>query len=120
MNLSNLRRYRLNFEKYPYYNNQNDGIALFDLITSFVGAYLLEKMFNLSKRLNLCNKNKQLVYYLLVIPFGIIVHHIIAHIRSIKLFPEEITFLNKKIFSLKPNIYHLLLVILIVYIVNLC
>ena len=120
MNLSQLRRYRLNFEKFPYYNDQNNGIALFDLIASFVGAYLLDISFNLSKRLPLCKTNKQLVYYLLVIPFGIIIHHIIAHLRSRKLFPEEITYLNKKIFSLQPNIYHLLLLILILYIMNLC
>lgn len=120
MNLSELRRYRLNFEKFPFYNNQSDGIALFDLTVSFIGAYLLDKLFNLSQKLNLCNKNKRFIYYLLVIPFGIIVHHIIAHIRSMKLFPEEFTYLNKKIMSLTPNIYHLLLIILIVYIVNLC
>lgn len=120
MNLSELRRYRLNFEQFPYYNDKNNGIALFDLITSFLGAYLLDKWFNLSKRLPLCKTNKQLVYYLLVIPFGIIIHHIIAHLRDKKLFPEEITYLNKKIISLQPNIYHLLIFILILYIINLC
>lgn len=120
MNLSELRRYRLNFEKFPYYNDKNDGIALFDLTVSFIGAYLLDKLFNLSKRLPICKNNKELVYYLLVIPFGIIIHHIIAHLRSKTIFPEEITYLNKKIISLQPNIYHLLLIILILYIVNLC
>jgi hypothetical protein len=120
MNLSNLRRYRLDLETFPIYNDQNRGIALFDLITSFIGAYLLDKFFNLSKRLPLCKTNKRLVYYLLVIPFGIIVHHILAHLRSMKLFPEEFTYLNKKIMSLQPNIYHLLLFVLIIYIINVC
>lgn len=120
MNLSELRRYRIDLENSPYYNDQNRGIALFDLTVSFIGAYLLDIWFNLSQKIPLCNKNKRLVYYLLVIPFGIIVHHIIAHLRSRKLFPEEITFLNRKIMSLQPNIYHLLLIILIIYIVNIC
>jgi len=132
MNLADLRRYRLDLENYPYYNDKSVGIALFDLIVSFIGAYILEKWLDLSTRLPLCKKNKRIVYYLLVIPFGIIVHHIIAHLaklkrsfneghlRSKKIFPNEITYLNKKIISLQPNIYQFLLMILIIYIVNKC
>ena len=120
MNLEKLRSYRLDLENYPYYNDKSVGIALFDLIVSFIGAYLLDISFDLSQKLQLCNQNKRLVYYLLVIPFGIIVHHIIAHLRSRKLFPEEITFLNKKIMTLKPNIYHLLLIVLIIYTFDKC
>lgn len=120
MDLSNLRRHRLDLETFPIYNDQNKGIALFDLIISFIGAYLLDKIFNLSKILPLCKNNKRLVYYLLVIPFGIIVHHILAHLRSMKLFPDEFTYLNKKIMSLQPNIYHILLFILILFIMHMC
>ena len=119
MDLDKLRKYRIDLEEYPYYNDNSIGIALFDVITAFLGAFIADKMFNLSKYVPLC-KNKILTYYLLVIPFGIIIHHIIAHIRSKKLIPEEITYLNRKLFSLKLNIYHLLILLLIMYIVKSC
>jgi uncharacterized protein YacL len=119
MNLTELRSYRLDLENFPYYNNKSTGMALFDLTISFISAFILEYYFNLSKIIPVC-KNKQMVYYLGIIPLGIIIHHIVAHLRSNVLFPEEITFLNKKIFTLKPNIYHLLLLILIIYIFNSC
>lgn len=125
MNIEKLRIYRIDLEKFPYYNNNNIGIALFDVVTAFLGAYVLDKLFNLSNVIPIC-KNKTFIYYLLVIPFGIIVHHIVAHIRSFGkqdskfLFPEEITHLNKKLFSLTPNIYHVLILLLLIYIINQC
>lgn len=122
MNLSDLRKYRLDLENPPFYNNINNGIALFDLIVSFIGAYILDKTFNLRNTITFC-KNKKTIYYLLVIPFGILVHHIIAHIRSFptkKIFPDEITTLNRKLFSMPLNIYHILLLILIIIIFKSC
>ena len=124
MDLVELRKYRLDLEKYPYYNDKNTGIALFDVITAFLGAYIVDKIFNLSEYIIFC-KNKEFIYYLLVIPFGIVVHHILAHINSVQkgerlLFPEEITYLNKKLFSLSPNIYHGIILILLIYVVNVC
>lgn len=108
----NIRKYRIDLENYPYYNSNNNGIALFDLITAFLGAFILDKYFNLSSYMP-SYKNKVFVYYLLVIPFGILIHHIIAHIKEKVLFPSEITFLNKKIFSLNFNVYHVLLGIIL-------
>lgn len=125
MDLSYLRSFRLDLETFPYYNNKSNGIAIFDLLTAFGGAYILDKLLSLPKYIPFC-KNKRYIYYLLVIPFGIIVHHIIAHIRSIQnrdknlLFPQEMTYLNKKLFSLKLNVYHILLIILLYYIINTC
>lgn len=124
MDLAELRKYRLDLENFPYYNDRNIGIALFDVVTAFLGAYILDNLFNLSKYIPVC-KNKRTVYYLLVIPFGILTHHILAHINSFQrgerfIFPEEMTFLNKKLFSLTPNIYHGLLILLVLYTVNVC
>jgi hypothetical protein len=111
MEIQKLRNYRLNLEKFPFYNNQNDGIALFDLILSFIGAYILDKSFNISQKLP-C-KNKQIVYYLLVIPTGIFFHHIMAHYQYMSLYPQELTFLNKKLFNLEINIYKILITVLL-------
>lgn len=117
LSLDELRRYRLDIESYPFFNNKNQGIALFDLIISFIVAFILESYLLPYIK---C-KDKRLVYYLLIIPLGILVHHIIAHYRSgWKMFPEEITFLNKKIFSLELNIYKVLLVIMLYAIVTRC
>jgi len=124
MNIAELRKHRLDIESFPFYNDKNIGIALFDVTTAFLGAFLLDKFFNFSNTLSFC-KNKQFVYYLLVIPFGILVHHLIAHFNSFQkgeffVFPNEITYLNKKLFSLTLNVYHFLLIILIIYIFNIC
>lgn len=119
MDLVELRKYRLDFEEFPYYNSKSVGIALFDVITAFLGAWILDRMFNLSNYLPFC-KNKTYIYYLLVIPFGIVVHHAIAHYQSKTWIPQEMTYLNKKLFSLKPNIYHLFVFLLIAYIVKSC
>lgn len=120
MDLAELRKYRLDLEQFPYYNSKSIGIALFDVITAFLGAWILDRMFNLSNYLPFCKNNKRYIYYLLVIPFGIVVHHILAHIRSKTWIPQEMTYLNKKLFSLTPNIYHLFVFMLIAYIVKSC
>lgn len=120
MNLQVIRKYRIQFESWPIFNNNSFGIALFDLATAFIGAWILDISFNLSSRLPIC-KNKRFVYYLLVIPVGIIVHHIIAHAQSgWKLFPNEFTYLNKKLFTTKLNRYHLMLIVLLAIIFRSC
>lgn len=120
MEIAELRKYRIQLEQLPFFNDKSEGIALFDLILSFVGAFLLDKLFNLSKYLP-CN-NKRVVYYLLVIPFGIIVHHIVAHIQSnfSVLFPQEITFLNKHLFNKEFNVYKVLVLINLILIFIFC
>lgn len=120
MNLEDIRKYRIQFESLPIYNDQNVGIALFDLIISFIGAWILDISFNASSYVPIC-KNKRVIYYLLVIPFGIIVHHLIAHMRSYpKIIPDEFTYLNKKLFTLEFNRYHLFMVILLYTIIRSC
>ena len=120
MNIQEIRKHRIQLERYPFYNDKNEGMALFDLTLSFVGAFILDYFFNISNYLS-C-KNKKYIYYLLVIPFGIIIHHIIAHINTnfSVLFPPEITFLNKALFSRELNIYKLLILINIVAIFLMC
>ena len=111
MDITELRKYRFQFES-PVINNESKGIALFDLIGTFLVAYLLDKYY-----LKL-SKNKLYAYYLSVIPFGILVHHVIAHIRANNFFnPIEFTFLNKKIFNGELNIYKILLIVLVYFIV---
>jgi|LakMenE01Jun11ns_1017448.scaffolds.fasta_scaffold9510463_2 hypothetical protein len=119
MSIQELRKYRIELDNINFVNNESNGIALFDLVLSFIGAFILDYIFNLSSMLP-C-KNKKEIYYLLVIPFGILVHHIIAHINSQTFFiPEEFTFLNKKIFSLEFNIYKLLILLILYLIYTKC
>jgi len=95
MNITELRKYRIEF------NDKNNGIALFDLVASFLGAFLIDYFFNVSKHLNNFSKYPKLLYYLLIIPFGIIIHIITS----------QHTFLNKQLFSPEMNIYKILLII---------
>lgn len=124
MNITDLRKYRIDIESIPIYNENSSGIALFDLTASFIGAIILDVLFGASNVVPVC-KNKILIYYLLVIPFGIIIHHIFAHIKALVnkkplLFPEEITFLNKKLFSLDFNIYQVLIGVLMLLTLRSC
>ena len=87
-----LRKYRLG------------GIALFDLIASFIAAYILDYYFNLSSLLfGRFTKKDKIIYYLSIIPIGVITHI---------LFSQE-TFLNKQLFSPELNIYKFFMLILI-------
>ena len=104
MNINDLRKYRIQFNE-PYFNIDSNGIALFDLSITFLAAYILEKYISI----RIPGKNKIQTYYLLVIPFSIIVHHIVAHLQQQMLCPIEFTFLNKQIFSNEINIYKILL-----------
>lgn len=104
VSLDQLRTYRIQLET-PFFNNTSSGIALFDLVLSFVGAYIVEHYFKLSDKLP--GKNKLTTYYLLVIPLGLIIHFISARLQHI----DEFTFLNKKIFSFDLNIYKVLLML---------
>lgn len=88
MNLTELRKYRLVLDPYEdgfLFNSNGKGIALFDLISAFLGAYLLDAFFKLPSKLNISKKT----YYYAVIPMGILVHF---------LFNKK-TYLNTKLFS---------------------
>ena len=98
-----LRKYRIHI------NDKSNGIALFDLISSFIGAYLLDYFFNISNTLfgNIVkNKNYvKIVYYLSIIPIGVIFHI---------LFKQK-TFLNTQLLNdSNLNIYKIIVLILII------
>ena len=110
MVIEELRKYRINLEE-SFFNDKSNGVALFDTLITFIAAYGLNYYFKLSNKLP--GKNKIQTYYLLIIPFGILIHHIFAHIQQQAWFPTEFTYLNKKIFSTELNIYKLLVFILL-------
>lgn len=90
--MEQLRKYRINEHGF---NQNNDGIALFDLIGTFVIAYVFEKI--VVNYLHITRKT----YYLSLIPVGVLVH----------LITKQETFLNKQLFNSNVNIYKILLVI---------
>lgn len=112
MDIQELRKYRMQLS-HPFFNSDSQGIALFDFTVTFLTAYILETYFKLSNKLP--GKNKLQTYYLLVIPLGIIVHHLLAHYQDNVLlqFPREITFLNKQLFTTNFNIYQLILLVML-------
>lgn len=105
MDITELRKYRLQLDSYPFFNNENRGISLFDLILSFIGAWILNHFFHLSNKLN----GKENTYYLLVIPFGILIHYLVSIYENI----DQFTFLNKKLFSSQFNIYKVIIFIVL-------
>lgn len=83
--IDELRKYRIQLHS-PYFNDTNTGIALFDLLATFVVAYLLE-----STILHWIPM-KRITYYLLLIPLGVFVHII----------TNQQTFFNRQLFT-SPN-----------------
>jgi hypothetical protein len=90
----NIRDYRIDLENYPFFNNKASGIALLDLLTSFIAAYILQDY------LAIYFRNKY-VYYLSVIPLGILVHFLIG----------TKTFLNTRLMDSSFNIYKILIIL---------
>ena len=93
--MDNLRKFRILFDPLSF-NFSGEGIALFDLILTFVVAYLIEP-YILSKI-----KISRLAYYLSLIPLGIITHLLTT---------SKSTFLNGKLFNNEINIYKILIII---------
>ncbi len=93
--MEDLRKYRFKFEL-PILNSKSEGIALFDFIGTFMMAYFLENMFNITKKLNIKSKE----YYVLIMPIAIIVHYV----------TNTTTFLNTKLSVSTFNIYKLILI----------
>jgi len=108
--ITQLRKYRIKLDNnnYQLFNSNNDGIALFDLLGTFIIAYALDYYFQIWKILKGFFINPRVAYYLLLIPLGIVVH---------KLFVKDETFLNSKLFSNEMNIYKLLVFINIIAII---
>lgn len=91
--MDQIRKYRLDLEEFPFFNNISQGIALFDLIGTFMIAYLFENYFTkfVSRK----------IYYTSLIPLGIIVHWLIG----------QNTFLNSKLLNYNFNIYKMVILI---------
>jgi len=87
--------YRVDIEKFPFFNKEAQGVALFDLVISFIVAYMIIDFF-VPKYI----KNSG-VYYASVVPLGIIVHLLIG----------SHTYLNRKLFSNELNIYKVIILI---------
>lgn len=107
--LSDIRKYRIKLDDVNLINSNNDGIAIFDLTGTFIIAYILDYFFNISRIFNGYTKNPTLIYYLILIPLGVLVHLLTL---------KKDTFFNSKLFSSDINIYKLIFVVLIVMILN--
>jgi len=94
--IQNLRQYRVVLEP-PFFNNVGYGIALFDLISTFLIARIIEPFLLPYLKLT------RTAYYLLLIPFGIVVHSLI----------NQPTFLGKQLFNKSINLYKIIIVIII-------
>jgi hypothetical protein len=100
--MDQIRKYRLNLEELPFLNSNSQGIALFDLLGTFMIAYIFEKSV-----LNYLNISRQ-IYYTSLIPIGVILH----------LLFNQHTFLNTKLLSNDLNIYKILFLGLFVILFN--
>lgn len=97
--MENIRQYRIKLDSVDFLNNQGKGIALFDLIGTFIIAYLLESY------ITTFFKIKRDTYYLSLIPLGILIHYFI----------KQDTFLNNQLMNRTLNIYKIVLVLLLYY-----
>lgn len=93
--MENLRKFRVNLEQFPFLNSKNNGVAIFDVIGTFLIGYMLYNYFKLETPLY--------KYFILLIFIGILVHLLV----------NQETFLNNKLFSSSFNIYQVLMIILI-------
>jgi hypothetical protein len=101
MDIQQLRQYRFTLEP-PFLNSLGQGIALFDLISTFIIAYILESTIRPYLKIN------RMTYYLMLIPLGII-----AHILT-----KQDTFLNKQLFSTSFNMYKLVVIIIFICLIQ--
>jgi uncharacterized membrane protein YbjE (DUF340 family) len=96
MDISNLRKYRITLQPLAF-NSNNEGIALFDLISTFLVGFILESYIRSYIKIS------KLAYYLLLLPIGVIVH----------LLTNQDTFLNKQLFNNSVNIYKIIMIVIV-------
>lgn len=100
--MDSIRQYRI--QLYPdapgfFINNSGIGIAMFDLIGTFLVLYAFDYILNLKLSFK---------YYLLLIPIAAIIHWYIG----------QTTFLNTMLFDFNnQGIYYKLLMVLLLYVV---
>lgn len=98
--MESIRQYRIKLDSADeFLNSQGKGIALFDLIGTFIIAYLLEPYITSFLKI------KRDTYYLSLIPIGILIHY----------FVKQDTFLNIQLLNNEVNIYKIVLVVLLYY-----
>jgi len=101
--MENLRQYRIKLDSSTYFlNSQGKGISLFDLIGTFIVAYLLESYVTSFLKI------KRETYYLSLIPLGILTH----------VWFKQNTFLNGKLLNNEINIYKIVIVVMLYYLYN--
>lgn len=96
MDITTLRKHRLILEP-PFYNSSGYGIALFDLTSTFIIAYLLEPYILPHLKIT------KLAYYLLLLPVGVITHLIF----------KQDTFLNQQLFNKSINVYKIIMLVIV-------
>lgn len=123
--LNEIRKHRFQLENWKdIYNDTGYGISFFDLAMIIFGFIFLDFVFGASYYIPFCRKNR-LAYYLLAIPFVVLVSHVAAHIISFSkgnktLIPDELTYLNQKIFSVDLNFYHVIVFLLLYWSYQTC
>ena len=98
--ITNLRKYRILENTNNLFNADGKGVAIFDLVSSVLGFYLID-LLNGGEFF----KTYGYKYYLSIIPFGIIIHIIF----------NRLTFLNKQLFSSEINIHKIIVAIILIY-----
>jgi hypothetical protein len=101
--MESIRQYRIKLDSTDeFLNNQGKGIALFDLIGTFIIAYLLEPY------ITSFFKIKSDTYYLSLIPLGVLIHY----------FVKQDTFLNGELLNNEVNVYKIVLVVMLYFLYN--
>lgn len=96
-----LRKYRIQFDKSPYINDQSYGISIIDFAGTFIIAWILDKYLNLSTRLNISTE----LYYASLLPISVVSHILIG----------QTTYLNTKFLGSEINIYRILFVVYVAW-----
>ena len=96
MDLKELRQYRVQLEQ-PFLNSNGLGISLFDLIMTFVIAYIVEPYIRVYTKLN------RQAYYLVLLPLGVLIH----------LLTNQNTFLNGQLLNDSVNLYKVIMLIIV-------
>lgn len=95
--ITDIRKFRIQLnpvESGFLLNNSGIGIALFDLIISYIFFFVVDYLFDLTDKMNI----SKTFYYSFVIPIGIIFHLIF----------KQNTYLNAKLFDKNEILYKLI------------
>lgn len=96
-----LRKYRILESPTNLYNIEGKGVAIFDLVSSIVGFYLIDLLLFKGKLFQTYGYK----YYVSIIPLGIVFHLIF----------NQQTFLNKQLFSYELNMHKIIVAIVMIY-----